>query len=190
MTRRILFLPVLLVQVSDLNNNLGVFATNVCFLPMWKIIPKYCDKKKLPGLLTMILTMIGALLAWFVAVFILGYLQVILNKIYIHIWLYSIILMACCVYIGVFLCTIIPPPSEKHKEKCCMKAVRSITVTLCVVGSCIIGFVGPLFFEDFFGSFPSIFSTSIVSVSFAQIALLPTGDVGPMILGGCCDDTG
>lgn len=152
---------------------------------MWKLVPKYCDKKKMPWLFTMVLTVICALVSWFVAAFVLGLVQVMLSKIHIQIWFFSILVMIGCVYIGVVLCTVIPPPSEKHKEKCCMKLVRSITVTICVVGSCLISFVGPIFFEDFFAMFPSIFSTSIVSVSFAQIALLPTGDIGPMILGGC-----
>ncbi|KAK8802284.1 hypothetical protein WA588_005255 [Blastocystis sp. NMH] len=165
-------------------SSIGVFATNICFLPLWKLIPSFCQKKKVLGFFTLPFTVIGSLLAWFVSAFILGGLEVLLSKILFPVWLYSILVMAACVYIGASLCTRIPPPTEKHQEKCCMKIARSITITLCVIGSCVVSSLGPLIF-DFFSGFPAIFSSSIVSVSFAQVALLPTGDIGPMILGGC-----
>lgn len=161
-----------------------MFATNICFLPLWKLIPSFCQKKKVLGFFALPFTVIGSLLAWFVSAFILGGLEVLLSKILFPVWLYSILVMAACVYIGASLCTRIPPPTEKHQEKCCMKIARSITITLCVIGSCVVSSLGPLIF-DFFSGFPAIFSSSIVSVSFAQVALLPTGDIGPMILGGC-----
>ena len=161
-----------------------MFATNICFLPLWKLIPSICEKNKVPNIFALIFTVIGSLLAWFVSAFVLGGLEVLLSKLFVPVWLYSILVMAACVYIGASLCTRIPPPTEKHQEKCCMKIARSVTITLCVIGSCVVSSLGPLLF-NFFSGVPAIFSSSIVSVSFAQVALLPTGDVGPMILGGC-----
>ena len=111
-----------------------MFATNICFLPLWKLIPSFCQKKKVLGFFTLPFTVIGSLLAWFVSAFILGGLEVLLSKILFPVWLYSILVMAACVYIGASLCTRIPPPTEKHQEKCCMKIARSITITLCVIG--------------------------------------------------------
>ena len=160
---------------------------------MWKIIPKFFSENRIMKCcsfliswkLPVLITIIGSVLAWILCVILLGYLQVIFSKMHIAVGFYSILIMGICAYFGVSRCVSVPPPEEEHNENCCMKIFRSITVIFITIMGCIISALKPNLLGNLLPGFPNIFTSSIISVSFAQVALLPTGDLGPMILGGC-----
>lgn len=160
---------------------------------MWKIIPRFFSENRLVKCcailfswkLPVVVTIISSIIAWLFGVIVLGYFQVLFANMHIPVGFYSIFIMTLCAYIGVSRCVRIPPPEEEHKENCCMKIFRSITVILITIMGCIVSALRPNLLGNILPGFPNVFSSSILSVSFAQVALLPTGDLGPMILGGC-----
>ena len=132
------------------------------------------------------LTLLVSLVAWFVAAFIVTWLESYTSQLGIPLWVYSICIMLICVFVGIILCWSLPPtPKGKNKVSVATHLLRGLACMCCIFVSSWLSSSGLGMFAGAFSGFPAIFSTSIVSVSLAQGASVATGAVGPMIIGGC-----
>ena len=164
---------------------IGIFATNLFFLPVWKIVPKKLEKRMKNVPITL-LTLVLSLIAWFVSAIFMTWLEGIINQRGIPILAFSFIVMLICVVVGFVLCWSLPPtPKGKNPVKWYIHVIRGMAAFLCICCTSLLNSSGLGIFAGAFSGFPAIFSTSIVSVSLAQGAAVSTGAVGPMIIGGC-----
>ena len=164
---------------------IGIFATNLFFLPVWKILPGKLEKRMKNVPLTFF-TLLISLITWFVSAIFMTWLETVVSTLGVPIWLFSLIVMFICVVVGVFLCWSLPPtPKGKNHVKWYIHIIRGLAAFLCICCTSILNSSGLGLFAGAFSGFPAIFSTSIVSVSLAQGASVSTGAVGPMIIGGC-----
>lgn len=164
---------------------IGILATNLFFLPVWKIIPGKLEKRMKNVPLTLF-TLLVSLIAWFVSALFMTWLETVSSEAGFPIWLFSIIVMLVCVVVGTILCWSLPPtPKGKNRVKWYIHCIRGMAAFLCICCTSLLNSSGWDIFAGAFSGFPAIFSTSIVSVSLAQGASVSTGAVGPMIIGGC-----
>ena len=164
---------------------IGIFATNLFFLPVWKILPGKLEKRMKNVPLTFF-TLLISLITWFVSAIFMTWLETVVSTLGVPIWLFSLIVMFICVIVGVFLRWSLPPtPKGENHVKSYIHIIRGLAAFLCICCTSILNSSGLGLFAGAFSGFPAIFSTSIVSVSLAQGASVSTGAVGPMIIGGC-----
>lgn len=164
---------------------IGIFATNLFFLPVWKILPAKLEKRMKNVTLTLF-TLFISLVAWFVSAVFMTWLETVVSNAGIPIWAFSIVVMLICVVVGTILCWSLPPtPKGKNHVKWYIHCIRGLAAFLCICCTSLLNSSGLGLFAGAFSGFPAIFSTSIVSVSLAQGASVSTGAVGPMIIGGC-----
>ena len=164
---------------------IGILATNLIFLPIWKILPMKM-RRRYSNVVVTWLTLLVSLVAWFVAAFIVTWLESYTSQLGIPLWVYSICIMLICVFVGIILCWSLPPtPKGKNKVSVATHLLRGLACMCCIFVSRWLSSSGLGMFAGAFSGFPAIFSTSIVSVSLAQGASVATGAVGPMIIGGC-----
>lgn len=162
----------------------GVFATNVCFMPIWKVLPPRLPKKWSNGLSVLVSTIVS-LLVWFVAAMVVLLIQQALAKIGMTMLVYTLILVILTCLIGGYLCWNLPPtPAGKNPVKWYIHVARGLVAGAAIFVSGILSQTDAGIAAGAASTFPSIFLTTMVSVSLAQGADVSTGAIGPMILGG------
>ena len=162
----------------------GVFATNVCFMPIWKVLPPRLPKKWSNGLSVLVSTIVS-LLVWFVAAMIVLLIQRALAMIGMTMLFYTLILVILTCLIGGYLCWNLPPtPAGKNPVKWYIHVARGLVAGAAIFVSGILSQTDAGIAAGAASTFPSIFLTTMVSVSLAQGADVSTGAIGPMILGG------
>lgn len=169
---------------SALASIIGVFATNVCFMPIWKIVPPKLPKKWSNGL-SVLVTSVVSLLVWFVAAILLTLLQQAVSHWGISMYIFGLIVVVVTVAIGACLCWRLPPtPAGKNKVKWYVNAIRGIVAAVAIFVSGLLSQSGAGIAAGAASTFPAIFLTTMVSVSLAQGADVSTGAIGPLLLGG------
>lgn len=162
----------------------GVFATNVCFMPVWKVLPPRLPKKWSTGLSVLVSTIVS-LMVWLVAALIIIFLQSALEKVGLSMFVYTLILVILTCVIGGYLCWNLPPtPAGKNVVKWYIHMARGLVAGAAIFASGILGQTDAGIAAGAVSTFPAIFLTTMVSVSLAQGADVSTGAIGPMILGG------
>ena len=162
----------------------GVFATNVCFMPIWKVLPPRLPKKWSNGLSVLVSTIVS-LLVWFVAAMIVLLIQRALAMIGMTMLFYTLILVILTCLIGGYLCWNLPPtPAGKNPVKWYIHVARGLVAGAAIFVSGILSQTDAGIAAGAASTFPAIFLTTMVSVSLAQGADVSTGAIGPMILGG------
>ena len=152
---------------------------------MWKILPSKLEKRFSNTAVTFI-TLLISLVIWFLAAFLVTWLETVVSGIGVHIWLFSLVIMLICMVVGFMLCWGLPPtPKGTKRVKWYIHLLRGFAAMFCIFVSNWLSSSGLGLFAGAFSGFPAIFSTSIVSVSLEQGASVSTGAVGPMIIGGC-----
>lgn len=162
----------------------GVFATNVCFMPIWKVLPPKLPKKWSNGL-SVLVSSVVSLIVWFIAAIAVILLQGVLEKVGMSMLVYSLLLVILTCLIGGFLCWDLPPtPAGKNVVKWYIHLARGIVAAAAIFVSGILSQTDAGIAAGAASTFPAIFLTTMVSVSLAQGADVSTGAIGPMILGG------
>ena len=162
----------------------GVFATNVCFMPIWKVLPPKLPKKWSNGL-SVLVSSVVSLIVWFIAAIAVILLQGVLEKVGMSMLVYSLLLVILTCLIGGFLCWDLPPtPAGKNFVKWYIHLARGIVAAAAIFVSGILSQTDAGIAAGAASTFPAIFLTTMVSVSLAQGADVSTGAIGPMILGG------
>lgn len=189
-------LPALFIILSDnsksvadrVNSGLacmfGIFSTNVCFMPVWKVLPPRLPKKW-PNGLSVLVSSIVSLLVWFVAAILIILIQQALEAIGLNNLIYTFILLILTCFIGGYLCWDLPPtPAGKNVVKWYIHLARGVVAGTAIFVSGVLSQTDAGIAAGAASTFPAIFLTTMVSVSLAQGADVSTGAIGPMILGG------
>lgn len=164
---------------------IGIIATNLVFLPVWKILPSRLEKR-MKNSTVVFYTLVVSLVMWFVAAILVTWIHELTAKQGMQLWAFSLIVMAICVVVGIVLCWRLPPtPKGTHRVHWYTHILRGLAAAICICISSLLSSSGLGLFAGAFSGFPAIFSTTMVSVSLAQGASVSTGAVGPMIIGGC-----
>ena len=162
----------------------GVFATNVCFMPIWKVLPPRLPKKWSNGLSVLVSTIVS-LMVWFVAAIVVILIQQVLEKVGISMLVYTLILVILTCLIGGYLCWNLPPtPAGKNPVKWYIHIARGVVAAAAIFVSGVLSQTDAGIAAGAASTFPAIFLTTMVSVSLAQGADVSTGAIGPLILGG------
>ena len=164
---------------------IGIIATNLIFLPVWKILPPRLEKR-MKNTTVVFYTHIVSLIMWFIAAVIVTWIHEITARQGMQLWIFSLIVMVVCAVVGTVLCWRLPPtPKGTQKVHWYTHIYRGLAAAFCICISSWLSSSGLGLFAGAFSGFPAIFSTTMVSVSLAQGASVSTGAVGPMIIGGC-----
>ena len=162
----------------------GVFATNIFFMPCWKLIPpklpKTWSNKKM-----VLVTSFFSLLVWFIVALAATYLQSFVKGYGFSMWAFSLLVMCFMSICGLILCWRLPPtPAGKNKVKWYINLIRGC-------GTFVVMFISGVLSQTDAGAvagtlttFPAVFLTTMVSVSLAQGADVVTGAIGPIMIGG------
>lgn len=162
----------------------GMFATDVLFMPTWKVVPQKLPKNLSNGMKIFITTTIGIVL-WFIGALCTTFAQELAMKYGISMWVFGICIIIITAIFGVWLCWSLPPtPAGKNKVKLTTHLSRGIAASVFVFISGVLSQSGAGKLAGLMTTFPAIFATTMVSVSLAQGAEVSTGAIGPLIMGG------
>ena len=177
------------LSVEDRTNSVlaciyGMFATDVLFMPTWKLVPQRLPKKWSNGMKILATTIVGVCL-WFVGALTTNLLQEFASSIGISMWVFGISIIVLTGLFGGWLCWSLPPtPAGKNKVKITTHLTRGIAACVFVSISGIFSQIGAGKLAGLMSTFPAIFATTMISVSLAQGAEVSTGAIGPLIMGG------
>lgn len=162
----------------------GMFATDVLFMPTWKVIPKRLPKKWSNGM-KIFVTLVISIMFWFIGAFLVTMLQEYLTGLGVSMWAFGIGVIVVTAIIGAWLCWSLPPtPAGKNKVKWYTHLTRGFAASICIFISGVLSQSGAGKIAGIMTTFPAIFATTMVSVSLAQGADVSTGAIGPLIMGG------
>lgn len=162
----------------------GMLATDILFMPCWKVIPPKLPKKWSNGLKVLVTSLIS-LLVWFIGTVVMILLKTGAAKVGLNIWVFGLLIMLVCGTCGVCLCWTLPPtPAGKNKVKLHIHLMRGLAAAIAIFVSGILSQTGLGIIAGAMVTFPAIFLTTMVSVSLAQGADVSTGAIGPMLFGG------
>lgn len=162
----------------------GMFATDVLFMPTWKVVPQRLPKKWSNGLKITATTLIG-IISWCIGAICTILVQELVIKIGVSMWVFGICIIVITATVGVCLCWNLPPtPAGKNKVKLITHLSRGIAAAVFVFISGVLSQIGVGKLAGLMSTFPAIFATTMVSVSLAQGAEVSTGAIGPLIMGG------
>ena len=168
---------------STLATVFGIFATDLLFMPTWKILPPRLPKTWKNGKKVLVTTIV-AIFFWFIgAVFIVS-LQSFAKSMGVKMWTFSICTVLVSLLFGICLCWRLPPtPTGKNKVKWYTHLCRGIAAFCTLVVSGTLSQSGLGVVAGAMATFPALFLTAMVSVSLSQKAEVATGAIGPLILG-------
>ena len=163
---------------------IGMFCTNILFMPTWKLFPPYFPKKWSNGMVVFVMTILS-LLVWFVSAIALALLQQWMFSLGVSMFAFCFCLLLLSVVCGAALCWHLPPaPAGKNKVKWYVHFLRGFVASLAILASGILSQTGSGVAAGAVSTFPAMFITTMVSVSLSQGADVSTGAIGPLLLGG------
>ena len=163
---------------------IGMFCTNILFMPTWKLFPPYFPKKWSNGMVVFVMTILS-LLVWFVSAIALALLQQWMASLGVSMFAFCFCLLLLSVVCGAALCWHLPPaPAGKNKVKWYVHFLRGFVASLAILASGILSQTGSGVAAGAVSTFPAMFITTMVSVSLSQGADVSTGAIGPLLLGG------
>ena len=169
---------------STMASVIGMFCTNILFMPTWKIFPPYFPKKWSNGMSVTVM-LILSLIVWFVSAIVLTLFQQWMATFGVSMFTFCCCLLVFTVLCGVALCWRLPPtPAGKNKVKWYVHFLRGLVASLAIFVSGVLSQTGSGVAAGAISTFPAMFITTIVSVSIAQGADVSTGAIGPLLLGG------
>ena len=161
----------------------GVFATDVLFMPTWKLLPPKMPKTWTNGKKVLV-TIVVSLALWFVGAVAMVLAQTFLKNNGVNMWVFSLSTLLFMILYGVVMCWELPPtPAGKNKVKWYTHLSRGIAAFFALMICGILSQSGLGVAAGAMGTFPALFLTAMVSVSLAQSAEVATGAIGPLILG-------
>ena len=161
----------------------GILATDIMFMPTWKILPPKLPKNWRNGYKVIVTTVVGLVL-WFICAVATILVQSFLKTKGVSMWAISVTIVLFCAIFGACLCWNLPPtPAGKNKVKWYVHLCRGLAA-FCALFICgIMSQMGLGVVAGAMGSFPAVFLTTMVSVSLSQSADVATGAIGPLIMG-------
>ena len=168
---------------STLATVFGIFATDLLFMPTWKILPPRLPKTWKNGKKVLVTTLV-AIFFWLIGAIIIVSLQSLAKSMGIKMWTFSICTVLIAILFGVCLCWRLPPtPAGKNSVKWYTHLCRGIAAFCTLFISGILSQSGLGVVAGAMATFPALFLTAMVSVSLSQKAEVATGAIGPLILG-------
>lgn len=162
----------------------GMFATDVLFMPTWKVVPQKLPKKWSNGSKIVATTAIGVIF-WFIGALCTILVQELVTNIGVSMWVFGICIIIITAVFGILLCWHLPPtPAGKNKVKLTTHLSRGVAAAVFVFISGVLSQIGVGKLAGLMSTFPAIFATTMISVSLAQGAEVSTGAIGPLIMGG------
>ena len=169
---------------STMASIIGMFCTNILFMPTWKYLPPYFPKQWSNGISVTVMTLVS-LVIWFVSVVVVTLFQQWLSSFGVTMFVFCFALLLFTVCCGVALCWRLPPtPAGKNKVKWYVHLARGFVASLAIFASGVMSQSGSGVAAGAVSTFPAMFITTMVSVSLAQGADVSTGAIGPLLLGG------
>lgn len=169
---------------STMASIIGMFCTNILFMPTWKYLPPYFPKQWSNGISVTVMTLVS-LVIWFVSVVAVTLFQQWLSSFGVTMFAFCFALLLFTVCCGVALCWRLPPtPAGKNKVKWYVHLARGFVASLAIFASGVLSQSGSGVAAGAVSTFPAMFITTMVSVSLAQGADVSTGAIGPLLLGG------
>ena len=169
---------------STMASIIGMFCTNILFMPTWKYLPPYFPKQWSNGISVTVMTLVS-LVIWFVSVVVVTLFQQWLSSFGVTMFVFCFALLFFTVCCGVALCWRLPPtPAGKNKVKWYVHLARGFVASLAIFASGVLSQSGSGVAAGAVSTFPAMFITTMVSVSLAQGADVSTGAIGPLLLGG------
>ena len=169
---------------STMASIIGMFCTNILFMPTWKYLPPYFPKQWSNGISVTVMTLVS-LVIWFVSVVVVTLFQQWLSSFGVTMFVFCFALLLFTVCCGVALCWRLPPtPAGKNKVKWYVHLARGFVASLAIFASGVLSQSGSGVAAGAVSTFPAMFITTMVSVSLAQGADVSTGAIGPLLLGG------
>ena len=170
---------------SSLTSIIGMFSTDLLFMPTWKIIPPRLPKKWKNSTKVWV-TLAFAVVFWFIGSICMVLIRQGIESLGVNIWVFSLALLLLTEACGIFLCWSLPPtPPGSNKVKWYIHMCRGIAACIAIFISGVLSQIPGLgVAAGAMTSFPGIFGTTMVSVSLAQGADVSTGAIGPLLLGG------
>lgn len=169
---------------STMASIIGMFCTNILFMPTWKYLPPYFPKQWSNGISVTVMTLVS-LVIWFVSVVVVTLFQQWLSSFGVTMFVFCFALLLFTVLCGVALCWHLPPtPAGKNKVKWYVHLARGFVASLAIFASGVLSQSGSGVAAGAVSTFPAMFITTMVSVSLAQGADVSTGAIGPLLLGG------
>ena len=169
---------------STMASIIGMFCTNILFMPTWKYLPPYFPKQWSNGISVTVMTLVS-LVIWFVSVVVVTLFQQWLSSFGVTMFVFCFALLLFTVCCGMALCWRLPPtPAGKNKVKWYVHLARGFVASLAIFASGVLSQSGSGVAAGAVSTFPAMFITTMVSVSLAQGADVSTGAIGPLLLGG------
>ena len=161
----------------------GIVATDLLFMPTWKILPPRLPTKWKNGMKVLVTTVISLIL-WFIGAILMIVLQSALKSAGVNMWAFAITSVLIIIIYGVIMCWSLPPtPPGKNKVKWYNHLFRGVAAFFALFVCGILSQSGLGVAAGAMGTFPAIFLTAMVSVSLSQRAEVAAGAIGPLILG-------
>lgn len=162
----------------------GMVPTDLLFLPSWRIIPPKLPKKWSNGVKVLV-TSVLSLLLWFLGAVAMILLKSLFTQIGLSIWVFGLVTLVLTAICGGAICWTLPPtPAGKNKIPVHIHLIRGLAAAAAIFISGVLSQTNMGVIAGAMVTFPSIFITTLVSVSLSQGPEVATGAVGPMTLGG------
>ena len=162
----------------------GMVPTDLLFLPSWRIIPPKLPKKWSNGVKVLV-TSVLSLLLWFLGAVAMILLKFLFTQIGLSIWVFGLVTLVFTAICGGAICWTLPPtPAGKNKIPVHIHLIRGLAAAAAIFISGVLSQTNMGVIAGAMVTFPSIFITTLVSVSLSQGPEVATGAVGPMTLGG------
>ena len=162
----------------------GMVPTDLLFLPSWRIIPPKLPKKWSNGVKVLV-TSVLSLLLWFLGAVAMILLKSLFTQIGLSIWVFGLVTLVFTAVCGGAICWTLPPtPAGKNKIPVHIHLIRGLAAAAAIFISGVLSQTNMGVIAGAMVTFPSIFITTLVSVSLSQGPEVATGAVGPMTLGG------
>lgn len=166
----------------------GVFVTNLLFMPTWKYLPaklpsSYSNGKKV------FVTSVVSVTLWLIGAVIAVSIQSALKERGVSMWLFTTCIILFNIIYGAVLCWELPPtPAGKNRVKCTTHLARGSAAFVAIFVSGVLSQSGLSVAAGAMATFPALFLTALVAVSLSQSAEVATGANGPLILGSLTYD--
>ena len=120
---------------STMASIIGMFCTNILFMPTWKYLPPYFPKQWSNGISVTVMTLVS-LVIWFVSVVVVTLFQQWLSSFGVTMFVFCFALLLFTVCCGVTLCWRLPPtPAGKNKVKWYVHLARGFVASLAIFAS-------------------------------------------------------
>lgn len=161
----------------------GVFVTDLLFMPTWKLLPSKLPKSWTNGKKVLITSVVSILL-WLIGALIVVSIQSALKTRGVSMWTFTICIVLFTGIYGACMCWKLPPtPAGKNKVKWYTHLLRGSAAFGAIFISGVLSQSGLGVAAGAMATFPALFLTAMVAVSLSQSAEVATGAIGPLIMG-------